>query len=127
MHRLLFVVLALGTLAAVAHADIRPLVGKHSVGTIRGACSSAGGNFDVAADGGGYACHKKNCDGKGGTCSVVCDNNNNCVGSTPAGMPVSTSVTGVLSGAKVAVDPGAAAPAKQKPTGARTKGGVQKR
>lgn len=59
-------------------------LGKHSVADIRSSCSKAGGSFSVHPDGGGYGCIKNNCDGKGGTCTVACDNKtNDCYGTTP--------------------------------------------
>jgi len=101
---ILFAVLGLAALATLASAETAKLGGKHGVGEIRNACSKAGGNFSVAPDGGGYACHKANCDGKGGSCSVDCDNNNNCTGTTPgkAGPRPGKGVKGVLSGPKSA-------------------------
>jgi hypothetical protein len=52
-------------------------MGKHDVAEVRKAC---GASFEPAADGSGYGCTK---DCKGGKCTVACDNNNNCTGSTP--------------------------------------------
>ncbi len=85
---------------------IRPLAAKPGVGDLRMACSSAGGTFSVHADGGGYGCEKKNCDGKGGTCTVACDNNNNCNGSTPTRLVNPTTLIGILqNGSEVIRDP----------------------
>ncbi|RYE87341.1 MAG: hypothetical protein EOP19_04510 [Hyphomicrobiales bacterium] len=92
--------LCLGTFVATAvpaSANVlRPISAKVGVGELRGACSSAGGTFSVHADGGGYGCEKKDCDGKGGTCIVACDNNNNCNGSTPTRITTPMTIVGIL-------------------------------
>ena len=109
----IFLLLFLYLAAALpASADVvRPLSGKISVGELRGACSSAGGSFVVHADGGGYGCMKENCDGKGGTCHVACDNNNNCNGSTPTRINKALTLVGILQdGNTVVRDPAPAAP-----------------
>ena len=75
-----FLIAAVATLvlfAAPASAEIIDM-GKHTVSEVRNACGSS---FQPAADGSGYGCSKA-C--KGGTCTVACDNNNNCKGSVPA-------------------------------------------
>lgn len=72
---------------------------KADVTAVRIGCSKAGGQFQVIGYGGGaqgYGCVKANCDGKGGDCAVACDNNNNCVGSTPARIDVRTGIVSVL-------------------------------
>lgn len=93
-----FVLLSLLLAMAVpAQANVvRPLTAKPGVGDLRSACSSAGGTFSVHSDGGGYGCETKNCDGKGGTCTIACDNNNNCHGSTPAITVKPTTLIGIL-------------------------------
>jgi hypothetical protein len=84
-------------MALPAQANVlRPLAAKPGVGDLRSACSSAGGTFSVHADGGGYGCETKNCDGKGGNCIVACDNNNNCSGSTPTRILNPTTLIGIL-------------------------------
>ncbi len=103
-----FVLLALLFATALpAQANvIRPLEAKPGVGDLRIACSNAGGNFSVHPDGGGYGCEKKNCDGKGGTCTVACDNNNNCHGSTPSRIVKPVTLTGILQdGSEVVREP----------------------
>ena len=41
------------------------------------------GTFTKSPYGKGYACTTSNCDGKGGSRTVACDNDQNCVGETP--------------------------------------------
>ena len=85
---------------------IRQLAAKPGVGDLRLACSRGGGQFSIAADGSGYGCTKKNCDGNGGVCEVACDNNNNCVGSTPTRLDKPTTLIGILqNGNEVIRDP----------------------
>ena len=85
---------------------IRQLAAKPGVGDLRQACSRGGGQFSIAADGSGYGCTKKNCDGNGGVCEVACDNNNNCVGSTPTRLDKPTTLIGILqNGNEVIRDP----------------------
>jgi hypothetical protein len=71
---------------------------KATVAQVRNACSRAGGTFSVDLDGKGYGCSKANCNGKGGTCHVRCDNNNNCVGATPARVSAAVDLMTILSG-----------------------------
>ena len=98
--------LLLGFSALPAQAEIRQMAAKPGVGELRMACSRAGGQFDVSPDGEGYACTTKNCDGKGGNCTVACDNNNNCVGSTPSRIVSPTTLIGLLqNGDMVVRDP----------------------
>lgn len=78
---LLAVLLITGTHVSPASAKAIKL--KVSVAELRAACSKAGGKFGAHADGGGYGCEKANCNGQGATCSVHCNNNNQCVGETP--------------------------------------------
>ena len=96
MLRLLLVTLAFIVPALPAAAEIRQMAAKPGVSELRGACSKAGGQFDVSPDGQGYACTTKDCDGKGGNCTVACDNNNNCTGSTPARIVKPTTLIGIL-------------------------------
>lgn len=100
-----FVPLALLLATAVpAYANVmRPLATKVGVGELRGACSRAGGNFGVHPDGGGYGCEVKDCDGKGGTCIIACDNNNNCNGSTPTRISQPTTIIGILQNGKLVI------------------------
>lgn len=69
---------------------------KADVTAVRAGCSKGGGSFQPHMDGKGYGCSKANCDGKGGDCHVACDNNNNCVGSTPARVDVRTGIVSVI-------------------------------
>jgi hypothetical protein len=60
-------------------------LGKQSASHIQGACKSAGGGFWVSSGGHEFGCVKKNCDGKGGNCTIFCTGGgNSCEGSTPA-------------------------------------------
>lgn len=66
----------------------RPMSGTHMATDVLDACNAAGGKFDVGHDEHGdattYGCNVKNCDGKGGDCSVTCGaESHTCVGSTP--------------------------------------------
>jgi hypothetical protein len=67
----------------LASAEIVKIAGTWTAQAIGSACKSAGGTFVPHADGQGYGCDKKNCDGKGGTCRVSCDTAGQCNGSTP--------------------------------------------
>ena len=64
------------TVAFADHSDF-----KASMMAVLGACKEAGGVF--SDDDGGYGCTKKNCDGKGGSCTVGCTRDEQCKGSTP--------------------------------------------
>jgi hypothetical protein len=106
MRKAIVSIIALAVLvwaADRAQAAIRS-IGKHSVSDVRRGCSAVGGSFSVHADGGGYGCIKKNCDGKGGWCQVQCDNNNNCQGATP-GRTLPKSLHGVLTGGEQSAQP----------------------
>lgn len=72
----LAVVLAL--VSSTAMAEDRDL-GKHSEDAIKSACNNAGAPF--LSDGQTYGC-KKAC--PGGTCAVICDKDDGCIGVTPA-------------------------------------------
>ena len=98
--------LLLGFSALPAQAEIRQMAAKPGVGELRLACSRAGGQFDISPDGEGYACTTRNCDGKGGNCTVACDNNNNCNGQTPSRTINPTTLVGILqNGNPVVRDP----------------------
>ena len=107
----------LGVAATGAQAELISM-GKHTVAEVRNAC---GASFNVHPDGGGYGCQKscKGSDGKQGTCTVACDNNNNCTGETPgrvvpgAGQRHSTDLNSVLTN-RVAAE---TVPPKQAPVG----------
>ena len=75
--------LALG--AEGAWADTAFDIGKHSQAAVGAACTKAGGtSWGIGLNGQTYGCDKKNCDGKGGSCTVVCHTaTNECSGSTP--------------------------------------------
>ena len=45
------------------------------------ACKQVGGELSVGAH--SASCLNKNCDGKGGNCTVTCDDQNQCTGDTP--------------------------------------------
>ena len=109
-----------GIAATEAQAELISM-GKHTVAELRQAC---GASFTVHADGGGYGCSKscKGSDGKQGTCTVACDNNNNCNGETPerpapgAGKRSVTDLNSILTN-KVAME---TAPHKPAPAGTAT-------
>jgi hypothetical protein len=93
------IVVSAGLVADAASAEIRPLQNKWSRAALQRSCAAGGGTFSDSPDGGGYGCYKSNCDGKGGLCSIGCDNQGNCKGQTP-GRFVSggKSVAGATSG-----------------------------
>ena len=71
---------AIPTMTQAREVSVEPL----GVGQLMGACNNAGGDFD--AIGSVYYCTVENCDGKGGQCTIVCDNEGGlvtCTGSTP--------------------------------------------
>ena len=78
---IIFSIAPLGIFSQGARAEIINL-GKQDVAAVRKAC---GASFQPAADGSGYGCTKscKTSGGGNGNCTVACDNNNNCKGSTP--------------------------------------------
>jgi hypothetical protein len=96
MRILVTILLSLLLLAPASAATIRPMTASPGVDELRRACSSAGGDFVIHADGGGYGCIVKNCDGKGGICQIACDNNNNCNGSTPLIIRNAVTLLGIL-------------------------------
>lgn len=83
-------------LPAAAENKLVKIAGKHGMDKIAGACASAGGEFVIHEDAGGYGCVNKNCDGKGGDCHVACDNGGNCNGSTPARIAKAVTLLGLL-------------------------------
>ena len=72
---------ALGFIASEARAEIVDIKGTVTPVGLGRACSGAGGNFHSGNT--GYSCVKENCNGKGGTCAVLCGNNGKCTGHTP--------------------------------------------
>lgn len=96
MRILVTILLSLLLLAPASAATVRPMSASPGVDELRRACSRAGGDFVIHADGGGYGCIVENCDGKGGTCQIACDNNNNCNGSTPLIIQGNVTLLGIL-------------------------------
>jgi len=72
------VVLVLGLVSSAVMAEDVDL-GKHKPDDIKATCESVGAKF--LSDGQTYGCSKK-C--TGGTCSVICDKDDGCIGTTPA-------------------------------------------
>jgi hypothetical protein len=70
--------LVLGLASSTAIAEDIDL-GKHNEGDIKSTCESVNAKFH--SDGQTYGCSKK-C--TGGTCSVICDKDDGCIGTTPA-------------------------------------------
>lgn len=69
-------------LAAASPAMAFKISQKMTISQLQSACATAGGEF--SNDSGVFGtCTKKNCDGKGGACTVVCDDKSVCVGNTP--------------------------------------------
>jgi purine nucleoside permease len=103
MRTLSFVIVtafAVGFVASAAHAyKIRPLA-NHGPADVAQACSSSGGSYWSNAITGDYGCSTENCDGKGGTCTVDCNKNHQCYGSTPivAGGTLNPNLTDILKG-----------------------------
>jgi hypothetical protein len=82
MLRYLMGLLLLAFLCAPASANVvRPMASHPGADDLMAACG--GGEFSWG-EGGGYTCTKRNCDGKGGHCTVSCDQEANCNGSTPS-------------------------------------------
>jgi hypothetical protein len=77
--RVLILGFAFAAFPLASHAAMVQL-GAHSEKEVQGACKSAGGSF--WSNSSGYGCSKNNCDGKGGTCDVIC-HEGKCVGVTP--------------------------------------------
>ncbi len=74
---------AIALLAAVQTAEARKvsISQKTSLAQLQAICDAVGGTFWSNND--GYSCLKSNCDGKGNSCTVVCDANGNCEGYVP--------------------------------------------
>lgn len=75
MKRLLAVLALILFAAAPALATTtRPMSTHPTEGQLQSSCDAVGGDFMSYPEdeGGGYRCDKKNCDGKGGTCTVSC-------------------------------------------------------
>ena len=87
--RRIFLIAATGlvTLAISQSADARQISisQKVSLRQLQNICASVGGSF--WSDNNGYSCIKENCDGKGHTCAVLCDENGNCTGMVPKQIP----------------------------------------
>jgi hypothetical protein len=62
------------------------------------ACKQVGGELSVGAH--SASCLNKDCDGKGGNCTVTCDDQNQCTGDTPDRVTrhKSSNIRGILSG-----------------------------
>lgn len=89
-----FVVLSM-LLAVATPAAAFPISQKMTVGELKATCSKVGGEFEN--DGLHGACTKKNCDGKGGDCRVVCEERNGtCYGSTPNALSGRQTLIGIL-------------------------------
>ena len=80
-------------------AESHKLGAKPSEFELAGACQAAGGSYfnDSAANGlpHGYGCTVKNCDGKGGDCSVTCGTGG-CTGTTPDAPKMSSTLLMIL-------------------------------
>lgn len=84
MRKLIMLIVAAVGVAFLADAQaatFEQIKGKVSKERLAGACSAAGGDFNSNSS--GYSCETKNCNGKGGTCGVYCDNSQQCTGTTP--------------------------------------------
>jgi len=74
-----FIALHVDTASALKITEIK----KVSRDSLQSTCSQVGGTFSSNSIG-SYSCEKKNCDGKGGTCEVLCsDGDKTCTGVTP--------------------------------------------
>jgi hypothetical protein len=83
-HIVLIAIAALGVFAESASSEPSRYIGKHSPEAVMKACADAGGE-PLLSRGVGYGCQKKDCDGKGGNCSVECYNSTGeCYGSCPS-------------------------------------------
>jgi hypothetical protein len=60
------------------------------------ACSDAKGTLTEDSADNSYGCHKDNCDGKGGDCTVYCTNKGNCTGATPGRLSKAITLRGLL-------------------------------
>jgi hypothetical protein len=97
MHRVLLLFAIFIVTATAAHANVvRPMEASPSFGELQKTCTDIGGSFTKSPDNQGYACTTDNCDGNGGQCHVVCDNDQNCVGSTPTRIVTPVNLRGIL-------------------------------
>lgn len=81
MVRLFIVILALLLMCFPSSANVvRPLASHPGADDLAAACGKA----VTWQQGGGYACTKENCDGKGGHCTISCSDEGDCMGSTPS-------------------------------------------
>jgi hypothetical protein len=78
-----FVLLTLLFAAATPSVAETRQIAKVSASQLKSTCDKAGGTFSDPIPG-EYGCTKANCDGKGGSCYVHCNNQNGCVGITPS-------------------------------------------
>jgi hypothetical protein len=78
---------AIALIAASQTAEARKIsIGqKVSPNQLQAICAAAGGSF--WSNDNGYSCIKANCDGKGHSCTVVCDLNADCTGYIPKNVP----------------------------------------
>jgi hypothetical protein len=76
--------------------EVRPMQARPDFGELQSQCVDLGGSFTRSPDGNGYACTVADCDGQGGVCTVACDNDRNCVGSTPTRITQPVSLRGIL-------------------------------
>jgi hypothetical protein len=76
--------------------EVRPMQATPGFSELQSQCVDLGGTFTKSPDGNGYACTMDNCDGQGGVCTVACDNDQNCVGSTPTRITQPVSLRGIL-------------------------------
>lgn len=100
---------ALLLLFALASAALLPTIAQAEQKTkfyatqsaVMSACKSSGGIETNGWGSGGYGCLKKNCDGKGGGCSVECTAGGDCDGFGPKGRVVrpGRGISGFLGGA----------------------------
>src|SRR5260221_698802 len=98
--RSLAVILALATLGSFAGTPAAALgfpLGKHPGYEVLDACNKVGGVFHSTEA--GYGCINENCDGKGGTCKVVCQRSDQtCIGSVPGRVAPGGGIAGILKG-----------------------------
>lgn len=106
---LLLLGLLLTTALPPATADVvRDLQGRFSQEQVKQACDKAGGTY-LPGGQGSYGCTKRNCDGKGGQCTVDCKDNGTCKGSTPSrtNLRSSTPISILTNGGQSTGRPGA--------------------
>ena len=97
MMRITLIVCLVAVLMATgaARAEFAHMSGAYGQADIERACRSAGGTATGIA-GVSYGCEKKNCDGKGGTCSVECTDPLSCWATTPSRIVGPTTLLGLL-------------------------------